>query len=282
MKTFVLFNPLSGALLNNVDVKNLEKIYQDKELTFLDVTEMNGYSDFLKNISDEDEIVLCGGDGTLNRFVNSLASVDIKNPIYYYATGSGNDFLFDVCGTKTSEPILINEYIKSLPSVNVNGKTHKFINGVGYGIDGYCCQVGDELRKTTTKPINYTAIAIKGLLFKYKPTNAKVTVDGKVYNFKKAWIAPTMYGRYYGGGMMAAPDQSRSKDKLSFVTLHNTGKIRTLLIFPSIFKGEHIKNTTKVKVLEGKDITVEFDRPTPLQIDGETVLNVTKYHAKIS
>ena len=29
--------------------------------------------------------------------------------------------------------------------------------------------------------------------------------------------------------------------------------------------------------LEGKDITVTFDRPTPLQIDGETVLGVTSY-----
>ena len=28
---------------------------------------------------------------------------------------------------------------------------------------------------------------------------------------------------------------------------------------------------------EGKDITVTFDRPTPLQIDGETVLGVTSY-----
>ena len=35
-----------------------------------------------------------------------------------------------------------------------------------------------------------------------------------------------------------------------------------------------------VAVHTGDEITVEFDRPTPLQIDGETILDVTKYTAR--
>ena len=34
-----------------------------------------------------------------------------------------------------------------------------------------------------------------------------------------------------------------------------------------------------VEVISGHDISVEFSRPTALQIDGETVLGVTKYRA---
>ena len=34
-----------------------------------------------------------------------------------------------------------------------------------------------------------------------------------------------------------------------------------------------------MKVYSGSEITVEFDRPTPLQVDGETILNVTSYTA---
>lgn len=49
------------------------------------------------------------------------------------------------------------------------------------------------------------------------------------------------------------------------------------MVFPSIFKGEHIKHTEMSKVFTGHDITVEFDRPTALQIDGETVTDVTSY-----
>ena len=87
-----------------------------------------------------------------------------------------------------------------------------------------------------------------------------------------------MNGRFYGGGMMCAPDQQRQNNQtLSLVLMHGAGRIKTLILFPSIFKGKHIKNKKQVTVLTGKNITVEFDRPTPLQIDGETVKNVTSY-----
>jgi len=53
------------------------------------------------------------------------------------------------------------------------------------------------------------------------------------------------------------------------------------MIFPTIFKGEHVKNTNKVACLKGREITVRFDRPCALQIDGETVLGVTEYTARL-
>jgi len=157
-----------------------------------------------------------------------------------------------------------------------------FINGVGYGIDGWCCEVGDNIRASSSyKKINYPAIAIKGVLFKFKQRNATVTVDGTEYKFKKVWIAPTMNGRCYGGGMMPTPDQDRlnPERELSLMVFQNTGKLGILMTFPSIFKGEHVKKTKITKIFKGKDITVRFDRPTSLQIDGETVLGVTEYRA---
>ena len=90
-----------------------------------------------------------------------------------------------------------------------------------------------------------------------------------------------MYGSHYGGGMIPTPEQGRGEGKLSVMIFHGSGRLKTLTIFPGIFKGEHLKTKKHVKVLEGKEITVRFDRPTPLQIDGETVLNVTEYTCKI-
>ena len=64
------------------------------------------------------------------------------------------------------------------------------------------------------------------------------------------------------------------------MVFHGCGKIKTLCVFPSLFKGEHIKHKKNVDVLSGKKITVKFDSPRPLQIDGETVLGVTEYTAR--
>ena len=237
------------------------------------------HQEFVNGLKEDDEIVICGGDGTLNYFINNVDCDNIKQNVYMYPTGTGNDFLADLGKLDTKEPVLINEYIKNLPTVTIDGKSSKFINGIGYGIDGYCCEVADKQRvEKPNKPINYSSIAIKGLLFHYKKRKATIKIDGETYEYKNVWLAPTMKGRYYGGGMIIAPAQDRlNSETLSVVVYKTRSKIRALMIFPSIFKGTHIKKKKVVNIMTGKDIEVEFNIPCALQIDGETVLNVKSY-----
>ena len=276
-KAYVLYNPLAGFGAHKEELIALNAVISDV-IVFCDLTKENVYKERLTSLEEDDYIIVCGGDGTLNRFVNDIADIELKNRVLYYPIGSGNDFAKDL-GKKSAEPPFeITCLIKKLPIAEIDGKKWRVINGVGFGIDGYCCEKGDEI-KAKGKKVDYTAIAITGLLFKYKPTDATVTVDGKSYSYKKVWIAPTMHGRYYGGGMIPTPNQNRRAEdgKLSLMVFHGSGKLKTLSIFPSIFKGEHLSHTDCVSVHEGYNITVEFNRPSPLQVDGETVRNVTKY-----
>ena len=278
MTTYVLYNPIANNKKGEESARALETSLSGETLEFVDVTKITDYQAFFSD-KKGDKIILCGGDGTLNRFVNDTKGIELEN-IYLYGAGSGNDFLNDI-GASGDVPVLIDKYLKNFPTVSVNGKECLFVNGIGYGIDGYCCEVADELKKTSDKPINYTSIAIKGLLGKFKTRCAKVTVDGVTTEYKDVWLAPAMNGRFYGGGMMIAPGQDRLKNEtLSVVVLHKKSKLKTLIVFPSIFKGEHVTHTDMVAILTGKEIKVEFDKPTALQIDGETVLGVTEYSAR--
>ena len=279
MKYCVLYNPYAG---NGVSQTRAESIYKSygENAVMIDMTTIGNYAELLSDYGEDDVIVICGGDGTLNRFINDTEGIDIKCEVLYSATGTGNDFLKDIGKNVDDAPFSVKKYICDLPFVTVGGKTVRFFNGIGFGIDGYCCEVGDQEKlKNPGKPVNYTGIAIKGLLGKYKPKNAKVTVDGVESNYKKVWIAATMHGRYYGGGMMCAPDQDRlAEDKMNtLVVWYGSGKLSTLINFSKIFKGEHVKKTKMIKVIKGHEITVEFDEPCALQIDGETVLGVTRY-----
>ncbi len=279
-KAYIFYNPLAANGGCGQEIKALDGMIDDEKV-YCDMTE--GYTEVISRLEGDDYVVLCGGDGTLNRFINETDSIDMCSDILYFASGSGNDFAHDLGHSKADKPYSIKKYLCDLPSVTVKGKTYKFLNGVGYGIDGYCCEEGDRIRaEKPGEKVDYTAIAIKGLLLHYKPTNAKVTVDGSTRTYKKVWIAPTMNGRFYGGGMMPTPEQDRLNDDkvLSTMIFHGSGKLKTLMIFPSLFKGEHVKHTKNVEVLTGHDITVEFDRPVALQIDGETVLGVSSYTAK--
>ena len=279
MKTYILYNPFAGVGKGKEESEKLLATMEG-EAVLQDMTAIEDYGAFFAPLSGEDKVILCGGDGTLNRFVNDTADIEIKCELLYYAVGTGNDFLKDIDKQVGDAPFPVAQYLRDLPTVEVNGKTSRYLNGIGFGVDGYCCEVGDMLKeKNPGKPVNYTAIAIKGLLFHYKPANAIVTVDGESFSYKKVWIAATMKGRYYGGGMNTAPEQDRlSEDgKVTLVVMYGSGKLKTLMVFPSIFKGEHVKHTEMVAVHTGKEISVTFDRPCALQIDGETVLNVTNY-----
>jgi len=279
---YVMYNPSAGQAEGGKLLAMLKAQFDPQDHVFKAIQSVDDWGGFFRALDPSDAVIICGGDGTLNRFVNAVLDLDVPNRLLYYPCGSGNDFLRDIAdGKELPLPIDIAPYIKNLPYVTVNGETHRFLNGVGYGIDGYCCEVGDHLRSKSDKPVDYTGIAIKGVLFHYKPTSATVTVDGKRYHYDRVWIAPTMNGRYYGGGMMTAPSQDRlGKDRgLSLVVVHNASPLKLLCIFPSIFKGGHLKFKKNVVVHRGYDISVAFDRPTTLQIDGETVLNVSEYRA---
>ena len=277
---YVLFNTLAGNKNLEQETESLREFF-DGEIIKKDVQSID-YKTFLATLTENDTIILCGGDGTLNHFANDSEGIDVPCEILYYPSGSGNDFAHDIGIKPHEKPVSVKQYLQDLPLVEVKGKTYRFINNVGFGIDGYCCEVGDQCKAKSDKAVNYTAIAIKGALFFYKPTTATIVIDGETYTYKKVWIAPTMKGRYYGGGMNAAPEQDRTAPdgKLSVVTLHNASRLQLLMVFPSIFKGEHINYKKFVTVHTGYDIHVKFDRPTALQIDGETVLGVTEYKVK--
>lgn len=282
-KIFVLFNPYAGDRSGEKKARELGKLYPDADMRFMDITKIKDYSALAKTLRPTDKLIICGGDGTLNRFINDTYPLRLKNDILYYATGNGNDFLNDLKKKPGYKPFRINSFIRNLPTVTVNGETRYFLNGVGFGIDGYCCEVGDRLREKNRKP-HYTAIAIEGLLHGYKPTGATVEIDGKTRRYEKVWIAPTMNGRFYGGGMMPTPKQSRSNNRkqVSFAAIHDSGKLHTLCVFPSIFKGTHVKYKNIVDVVSGSHITVTFDSPRALQIDGETVSGVRSYTVNAS
>lgn len=280
----VLYNPLAGNGTAQDKMRELESLMQGDSLYFSNMLDIRDYGAFFNDMPDGASIIICGGDGTLNRFLNDTEDIRPDCDIYYYPSGSGNDCARDIGAERNKPPVLINRYIERLPEICVNGTVHRFINGIGYGIDGYCCLEGDRQRETSSKPVNYTAIAIKGLLFHYKPASATVTVDGVTHTYRHVWLAPVMNGRHYGGGMIPTPQQDRlaQPKQLSVMVYHSPRKLQALMVFPSIFKGEHVKKEKVVEVLTGREIAVEFDAPKPLQIDGETIPEVRAYRAAVS
>ena len=276
---YLFFNPSAKNGKAAEDLQLIKKTLDGQDVEIYAVTDIDDYVSVIDKIQPEDIVYIVGGDGTLNRFINDSTNLRILGDIFFYSAGTGNDFKHDVDPDNSLYRIRLNDYIRNLPTVTVGGVTYKFINGVGFGIDGYCCEEGDRQRAAGRQEINYSAIAVKGCLFRFKPYGADITVDGETRHYNKVWLAPTMFGRYYGGGMKVAPEQDRNNPQhtVTSVVIHRTGRLKTLIRFAKIFSGEHTKYTDMVDIRTGHEVRVVFDRPCALQIDGETVKNVTEY-----
>jgi len=237
------------------------------------------YEDFFASLSEGDEVVLIGGDGTINYLINHVDVSSVKAPIYFLGNGSGNDFLNDI-GEQTGKEILLTPYLSNLPWAEINGKKYRFINCMGFGLDGYVCEQIDLVRKKKpSKKISYTAAAVKGLIYDFKPCHAWLEIDGTEYEFDDVWLAPAMKGKYFGGGMMAAPDQDRTSHQLTAVICTCRSRLKMLKNLPSIFKGDHVKKSEMIKIFTGNRIRVRYSRPCAVTIDGEPVSDITEYRA---
>ena len=276
---FVLYNPLANSNQGEKAKDEILPILKEKygeDITVENVIGIN-VDNFLGKLTKEDKVILLGGDGTINRFANAIYDKKLPCSFYLYKAGTGNDFLRDVEDKIVDNLLEINEYVKNLPLVIVNDREYRYLNGIGYGIDGMVCERADKMKDEGAENINYTTLSIKLLLKGYNPPNAKITVDGETKEYNKVWLASTMNGRFYGGGMMPCPNQDRLSNKVSVLCFYGTNRFQTLLIFPKLFKGTHVAHKKHIEIRSGKEVTVEFDAPNALQIDGETITNVLKY-----
>ncbi len=278
---YFLYNPKSNNENNDLNIV-IENGAVERQLVMkiclldLDVRQ------FAKELEPCDRVLICGGDGTLHHFANNAWGIKFPCPIYAIRSGTGNDFLTDIGQLDNKSLKDIREYLYDCPEGEINdGIKRRFINGVGFGLDGEVCLAVERYKKKhPKKKANYNAIAIKLLALDYKRHSARVTVDGVTRKYKDVWAISTMKGKYYGGGLAVAPDQERESGELSVVVMHSGSKPKALSVFAGFRKGTHVKCREMVDVLKGKDICVEYDSPSVLQIDGEVYLKVTKYRAK--
>lgn len=240
------------------------------------------YKKLFSELAPDDDVVIIGGDMSINHFIRKIRGYSVSNKVYVRAFGYGSDFVNDI-EERLVDDVLLNPYINNLPMATIKNHHRPFINGLGFGLDGYCCATADFIKaKSPASSINYTTIALKGLLYKFKPVHATIEIDNQVYEYDNVWLACAMKGRYFGGGMKIAPDQNRNNnDHLTVVVYTAKSRIKALLSFPDIFKGKHVNNTEMVKIYTGKKVHMKFSRIDNAEIDGDTVTGIDEFWAEI-
>ena len=77
----VLYNPHAGNGRGKEAAYRLATLLPDDKILFQDITEVDDYGGFFDSLPHDDRVVIAGGDGTLNRFINDTAPLIIERNI---------------------------------------------------------------------------------------------------------------------------------------------------------------------------------------------------------
>ena len=217
-------------------------------------------------------LVAVGGDGT----TQLCAGIAIPNqiPLGIIPAGSGNDQARELKIDLTNIPAAVKNIVDSLGSpkrvdamkVSVSGKEIWSMGSISGGFDALCATRANSLR-WPKGPNSYIA----ALLLELPSFNAieyHLDVDGEK-RVIEAMLCGVANVKNFGGGMMISPNSDITDGELEVFILHKVSRARLLRIFPTVYKGKHLR-FPEVEIFKAKSIKISNEN-YPVTCDGELV-----------
>ncbi len=206
--------------------------------------------------SDENVIVSLGGDGTLNRVLNSIHGTN--NLLSVLPLGTGNDYARSIKEQLTKG-------INKVDIVRINDAY--FINLVCFGIDADIAN--DETfidSKIIPRSQRYNASIVTNFL-NYHGRHMKLITDTETHENDYTTIA-VCNGKYYGGGFKMGPHAKIDDGLLDVYLIDNMNKLSMVKVIMGVKTGKH-ENNPRTKYLQTDRLIIESDKPITCNYDGE-------------
>ena len=260
----IIVNSRSKKSLN--ELKKIKRVLNEKKLPYRVLkTSKNTNAKDLMNKIHGDELIVIGGDGTINEVINNYHGKEI----IYLAYGSGNDLARSI---KFKKDIEISRLLESKRFIEydvgvVNDK--KFCSGFDIGFNANIIKRanGSKLKKYIGKYI-YLLQGVIGILMlkKYK---AKISWDDGEIKTSELYLLNAMIQPYEGGGIKFAPNATGQDGKLHVMIMENMSLITFIYNYLCLLLKKHNK-LRKVKRINKDRITITTNKEY-FQIDGELV-----------
>ena len=270
MKYIFLINSFTLREDINKLIHNIKKYCEEIKISYeIEINnESNSTEMILKKYKKTKYIIFSiGGDGTLNRVVNSLATTD--NIIGVIPYGTGNDFYKAVkkrfkTGINDCDLIKIND--------------RYFINTACFGIDADIAYNKDNIKsKFIPRVQKYNASIVKSF-FKFKARYFKIEINDKIIenNFSTVVVCN---GEYYGNGYHVGPHSSLNDDKFDVYMVNDLGRISLATLILKLKKGKHEFDKNVIKVTTNK-LKINLKDDVYSNIDGE-ILKDNKFDIEL-
>lgn len=207
--------------------------------------QMDAYCDIIKPEECE-SVVLVGGDGTMNRALESLASKQI--PLGFVPAGTANDLvreLYHDFQWPTLAKYVRQRSLRRIDMVTVNGKPFLTVGGIGVGSvltehfnqQRWSSKFYNWMKDQLGEKI-YTVLAIQSLLFSRVPAlPIRIKTAQTEHQFDVAAVfvcnQPTL-----GGDLRVAPDAKNNDGLLDVLVILHQPRFRLLNVLKALKQGE--------------------------------------------
>lgn len=285
----VIFNPVAGGgkgrrLIS--DILSMMKNRFDSEVLLWETQRSGDAAMFARGIvlSDNDLIIIVGGDGTINETVNGLIEngrclkPECRLGIIDCGTGSGLSkslglpapiaSQIDLIARGSSSRIDLAKVIAQ-DSAGEGTVVRLFASEAQVGIGADVARKVEQSAKWLGGKWVFGSISFKEAIM-YRARSIEVALDGKNGKKDRFIGIAAGNGRFTAGGMRLTPDAVLHDGLLDVLFIHDMHTIKRLNRFPKIYSGSHI-DCPEFTSKRCKRLSVFSQESIPVSADGEVI-----------
>ncbi len=274
-KILYLVNPISGTSKKAGLQKLIEKETTAQGIPFaIEATNAQGQYEHIRDRIQREQftdIVMTGGDGTVNQLTNALRDLPVRFGIIPMGSGNG---LARAAGIPTKpKPALAMIFAgksKKTDAFYINDQYACMLSGIGFD-----AQVAhDFATKASRGLLVYTQQSIINF-FKAHPFQFEVVIDGFSF-FTDAFFISIANSNQFGNNFTIAPQASLHDGLLDIVIVQKMNKAKLPFVMLKHIRGNNklqqlVEEMSQKNILyfQTASLTIRNLKHAPLHIDGE-------------
>ncbi len=287
-RKFIYFiNPISGTGDKDILTKIVRKKTSEKNIPFeiLHTNAAGEYEYLVEKIKTEKitDVIICGGDGTVNQVANAIRGISIN--IGIIPMGSGNGLAFAAKIPKKIHKALEVIFAGNaafIDSFYINNKFSCMLCGLGFD-----AQVAEDFARQQKRGLaTYVKQSVKNFITA-KTYPFELILDGKSIK-TDAFFISIANSNQFGNNVTIAPQASLCDGLVDVVVVNEMSKLRMVwTVLKQIRNGHvHIYGDKKyhrndIHYFQTKKLTINNPTLAPLHIDGDPAATAATFEIEV-
>lgn len=286
-KIIYLINPISGTENKNALSRKIEKLTSEAGIPYeILPTKASGNYHHLKNkIAEEKvtDIVICGGDGTINQVAAALQGDDINIGIIPMGSGNGLALAAGIPrGIDKALQVIFKNESAFIDSFYINQRFSCMLCGLGFD-----AQVALNFSKQKRRGLQTYVIETLRNFFVAKPYPFTL-IDRDTKFSSNAYFISIANGNQFGNNVRIAPRASLNDGLLDIVVVNKMSKLKILYsLFRQLRVGQVVPVADKrfhnkdIHYFQSRKLSILNPANAPFHLDGDPCETSEKFEIEV-